>query len=287
MLGEVFGSKNEFKLRFIEIGSNANKSYKLKERLNAWPRGILLIFAFFIIWEILPTTGIIDPAFLPTFSTTFLTLINLLFSGTLFVHIGASLQRSITGFGLALLVGIPLGILMGWYTKFERYTDLFVQSLRNISTLALLPLFILFLGLGETSKIAIVFYGAVWHILINTISGVKNVDPVYIKAAKSMGASDAELFRMVILPASTPSIVAGARLGAKIAVVIVIAAEMIGGKAGLGFFVSQSQYSFQIPEMYAGILTLAILGLAMNYLLVWIEKKATYWKGDLDKAILG
>ncbi len=287
MLGEIFGFKDESKLRFIEISNYAKRFKYLKERVSAWSRGLLLVFAFFALWEALPRLGIIDPIFLPTFSETIITLINLALSGKLFVHIWASLQRSIIGFGLALLVGIPLGILMGWYNKFERYTDILVQSLRNTSIFALLPIFLLFLGLGEASKIAIVFYGAVWQILINTISGVKNVDPIYIKAAKSMGISDKDLFRKVILPASSPSIIAGARLGAKIAILVVVAAEMIGAKSGLGFFVQNAQFNFMIPEMYAGILTLAILGLTVNYLLVWVEKKATYWKGDIDNAILG
>ena len=287
MLDEIFGSKDAFKLRFDEISNNRKRLKHLKEGVNSWSRGFLLVFAFFAVWEALPRTGIIDPIFLPTFSETIITLINLAISGKLLVHIWASLQRSITGFGLALLVGIPLGILMGWYNKFESYTDLFVQSLRNTSIFALLPIFLLFLGLGEASKIAIVFYGAIWQILINTISGVKSVDPIYIKAAKSMGVSDKDLFRKVILPASMPSIVAGARLGAKIAIMVVIAAEMIGAKSGLGFFVQNAQFNFMVPEMYAGILTLAILGLTVNYLLVWIEKKATYWKGDIDNAILG
>jgi NitT/TauT family transport system permease protein len=122
---------------------------------------------------------------------------------------------------------------------------------------------------------------------MNTITGVKSVDPIYIKAAKSMGVSDRDLFRKVILPASVPSIVVGARMGAKISLMVVIAAEMIGAKTGLGFFIQNAQFNFMIPEMYAGILTLAILGLAINYLLVWFEKKATYWKGEAGSGIIG
>ena len=142
-------------------------------------------------------------------------------------------------------------------------------------------------GLGESSKIAIIFYGASWQILMNTISGVKSVDPIYIKAAKSMGVSDWELFKKVIFPASIPSIVIGARLGAKIALMVVIAAEMIGAKSGLGFFIQNAQFNFMVPEMYAGILTLAVLGLVVNYLLVWFEKKTTSWKGEIGSSILG
>lgn len=283
MSGEIFGSKDESKSLFIETDSIIENLKKVRTQVQ----GIWLVFAFFAVWEILPRIGIIDPLFLPTFSETIRTLIDLAISGKLFVHIGASLQRTVIGFGLAVLVAVPLGFLMGWYNSFERYTDLFIQGLRNTSTFALLPIFLLFLGLGETSKIAIIFYGASWQLLINTISGVKNVDPIYIKAAKSMGVSDNELFRKIILPASMPSIVAGARLGAKIALMVVIAAEMIGAKSGLGFFIQNAQFNFMIPEMYAGILTLAIIGLVINYLLVWFEKKTTSWKGDLDRAILG
>ncbi|NJD53957.1 MAG: ABC transporter permease [Candidatus Methanoperedens sp.] len=283
MAGEILGTGEEIKPRVIEIDGLIRNLKKIKENLH----GLWLVLIFFAIWEALPGIGVIDPLFLPTFSDTISTLFQLFISGKLLVHIGASLQRSLLGFALAVIVGIPLGFLMGWYNRFERYTDLFIQSLRNTSTFALLPIFLLFLGLGEASKIAIVFYGATWHILINTISGVKNVDPIYIKAAKSMGVSDKDLFRKIILPACTPSIVSGARLAAKTAILVVIAAEMIGAKSGLGFYIQNAQFNFMIPEMYAGILTLVILGLVVNYLLVWFEKKATYWKGDIDKAILG
>jgi NitT/TauT family transport system permease protein len=285
MLGEIFSSKEEFKARFIEIGG-AIKIQQLKSKASTWTYGLPLVFAFFLAWEILPRSGLVSPIFLPPFSEVVITLKNLILSGEIVVHITASLQRSIIGFGLAIIVAIPLGFLMGWYARFERYTDLLIQSLRNTSLFALLPVFILLVGIGEASKIAIIFYAAVWYMLINTISGVKSVDPLYIKAARSMGISDIELFKKIILPASTPSIIAGARLGAKAAVMVVIAAEMLAAKSGLGYFVQDAQLMFRIPEMYAGILTLAIIGLSINYLLVWIEKRATYWKGDIDTAIL-
>jgi NitT/TauT family transport system permease protein len=271
----------------IEFGSFLNRFEHLFDGLNKWSQGIPLVLAFFAIWEALPRLGLIDPLFLPAFSTTIKTLFDLIVSGKLLLHVLVSLQRSLAGFGLAVLVAVPLGFLMGWYSRFERYTDLLMQSLRNTSTFALLPIFLLLLGLGEASKIAIIFYGASWQLLMNTISGVKSVDPIYIKAAKSMGVTDRDLFRKVILPASIPSIVVGARMGAKIALMVVIAAEMIGAKTGLGFFIQNAQFNFMIPEMYAGILTLAILGLAINYLLVWFEKKATYWKGEFGSGIIG
>jgi NitT/TauT family transport system permease protein len=283
----IVPSEAGLKTRSIDFTSYLRQLSHLFDGLKKWSRGIPLVLVFFAVWEALPRLGIIDTLFLPAFSTTISTLIDLTLSGKLLLHVAVSLQRALTGFGLALLVAVPLGFLMGWYNKFERYTDLFIQSLRNTSTFALMPIFLLLFGLGEPSKIAIIFYGASWQLLMNTISGVKSVDPIYIKAAKSMGVTDKDLFLKVILPASIPSIVIGARLGAKISLMVVIAAEMIGAKSGLGFFIQNAQFNFLVPEMYAGILALALLGLVVNYLLVWFEKKTTYWKGDIGSGILG
>ncbi|MEI7694086.1 MAG: ABC transporter permease [Chlorobium sp.] len=283
----IMPAEVERKARSIDFSSYTKRIAPLLDGLNKWSRGIPLVLVFFAVWEALPRLGVIDTLFLPAFSTTIHTLFDLTVSGKLLPHVVTSLQRSVIGFTLALFLAVPLGFLMGWYNKVERYTDLFVQSLRNTSTFALMPIFLLLLGLGESSKIAIIFYGASWQLLMNTISGVKSVDPIYIKAAKSMGVSDWELFRKVILPASIPSIVIGARLGAKISLMVVIAAEMIGAKAGLGFFIQNAQFNFMVPEMYAGILALAIVGLVVNYLLVWFEKKTTYWKGEIGSSILG
>ncbi len=242
----------------------------------------LIIVIFLALWEILPSVGIIDRAFLPQASEVAGALIKMTFSGALISHISISLQRVFLGFALAVLVAIPLGILMGWYKLFERFVDPLIQAFRNTSTLALYPVFILFLGIGEASKIAILFKAALWPILINTISGVKSVDPLLIKSARSMAVSNIFLFRKVVLPSSVPSIASGIRLGASIALVVLVAAEMIGAKSGLGFLIINSQYNFMIPEMYAAIVTLVLLGLILNYALVWLEKKATSWKEEIN-----
>lgn len=249
-----------------------------KEKAGAVFYGVPLVLLFFAVWEVAPLTGIVSPIFFPPFSKAVVALKGLLLSGEIFNHIGVSMQRALIGFFLAVLVAVPFGLLMGRYARLEKITDLFIQGLRNTPHFALLPVFIMVLGIGEASKIAITFLAAFWFLLINTISGVKCVDPLYIKAARSMGSSDAEIFAKVILPASIPSIVAGARLGVKSSLMAVIGAEMLAAKSGLGFFIQNSHLMYRIPEMYAGILTLAVFGLVINYLLVWLEKSATPWK---------
>ncbi|MDP4193233.1 MAG: ABC transporter permease [Bacteroidota bacterium] len=264
------------------VSKVVRKKVNIKGKLSSVFLGIPLIIVFFILWEVLPRVDILNPIFFPPFSKVIYSLKDIVLSGELPKNIEVSLLRALIGFLLGAVVAIPLGFLMGRYSIFEKLTDLFIQMLRNTSQFALLPVFIMLLGIGEASKIAMTFNAAVWVILINTISGVKGVEPLLIKAAVSMGTSDKDLFKKVIFPASFPSVVAGARLAIKGSLMAVIGAEMLGAKSGLGFFIQNAQLLYRIPEMYAGILVLTAIGLTLNYLLIWVEKKATSWKNQND-----
>lgn len=242
--------------------------------------GLPLLLAFCLLWEIAPRLGWMNPIFFPPLSVVLQAPWELTVSGTLAEHIGISFQRAGIGFALAVAIAVPLGFLMGRYGAFERATDFLVQTLRNTSQFALLPVFVLLLGIGEASKIAITFYAAVFFLLINTIVGVKTVDPLLLKAAKSMGTSDWDLCRKVIFPSAIPSIVAGARLGVKASLFSVIAAEMLAARSGIGYLIQNASLMLKSADMYGGILTLTIVGLALNYALVWIEKRATHWRAS-------
>ncbi|WP_201763864.1 ABC transporter permease [Methanosphaerula palustris] len=264
------------------MSGQANHKIDLAKIGRLLSSGIALLIVIGL-WEILPRAGIINAAFLPPFSVVLTTLIGMTLSGEIFTHLFISLERSILGFGLAVLIAIPLGLALGWYPKFFRLLNPLIETLRNIPTLALYPVLILFLGIGEVSKVAIIFYAALWKVLINTISGVESVDPLLVKAARSVGVtSDLEIFKKVIFPSAVPQIASGMRLGATSAILVLVAAEMMGAKSGLGFLVTNSQYNFEIEKMYAAIICLVILGLASNYLLVWFEKRATRWKEEIN-----
>jgi NitT/TauT family transport system permease protein len=246
--------------------------------------GLPLILALGLLWEVAPRLGWMSPIFFPPLSSVLAALWDLVASGEMAKHVGISFQRAGLGFLLATVVAIPLGFLMGRYPAFEKATDLLVQTLRNTSQFALLPVFVLLLGIGEASKIAITFYAAVFFLLVNTVMGVKAVDPLLLKAAKSMGTSDWDLFRKVIFPSAIPSIVAGMRLGVKASLFSVIAAEMLAARSGIGFLIQNAQLMLKAADMYAGILVLTLVGLLLNYGLVWIERRATHWRqsdGDL------
>ncbi|WP_029350803.1 ABC transporter permease [Bosea sp. 117] len=245
--------------------------------------GLPALLVLALLWELAPRLGWMNAIFFPPLSQVLATLGDMITSGLLFEHIGISLQRAAIGFGLAVVVAIPLGLLMGRYARFEKLSDFLVQMLRNTSQFALLPVFILVLGIGEASKIAITFYAAVFFLLVNTIVGVKSVDPLHIKAARSMGTSDWDLFRKVILPSAVPSIVAGARLGVKSSLFSVIAAEMLAAQSGIGFLIQNSSLMLETDRMYAGILTLTIIGFLLNYGLVAFEARTTRWRISDDK----
>jgi NitT/TauT family transport system permease protein len=159
-----------------------------------------------------------------------------------------------------------------------RIFDPILQFLRNLPALALYPLFILLFGLGELSKVAIIMKGTMWPILMNTTEGAKATDPLHIKAARSMGIGHLQLFTKVIFPAAFPFILTGLRLGATRSILLLVGAEMMGADEGLGFLIFDMQHKYEIPEMYAAIIIMVIVGLATNALLVALEKKATKWK---------
>ncbi len=246
--------------------------------LNMVFKRSIAIVVFFLLWEILPRSGIVNPAFLPPLSVVLETTWQLYQSGQLGIHFFASLQRSIIGFVLALAIAIPLGLVIGWYKLVAETLNPLLELFRNTTALALMPLFILFLGIGEASKISLLVYACTWPILLNTITGVQTVDPLLIKSARTMGLKPYQLFRKVILPASVPTIFVGIRLAGAISILALVAVEMFGAKAGLGYLIIYSQFSFEIPQMFVGILVITLVGLAFNYVLIGLEKYFTAWK---------
>lgn len=247
-----------------------------------WLERSACVLLFLAIWEFLPRAGLVNSAFLSPPSAVLAAIVQLAQTGQLGKHVAASLQRSLAGLILAILAGVALGLLMGVVRRFEAFVDPLLQLFRQVSALALFPVFLLFFGIGEASKIAIIFWAAFWPVLLNTISGVKQVEKLLIHSALSMGASHGFIFFKVILPAAAPSIFTGIRLAGAYSITALVAAEMIGSHAGLGFLTLNSQEIFQIPSMYAGIVLLAVLGLALNYGLALLEKRLTRWRSGLE-----
>ncbi|MFD6893717.1 ABC transporter permease [Rhodococcus sp. NPDC060086] len=249
-------------------------------RAVAWKifKPAVAIVAFFALWEIAPRVGLVDDVFLPPLTTVLEAFWELVVGGQLAQHLGASLTRALTGFAIALVFAVPLGVAIGWYKPVAETLNPILEIFRNTAALALLPVFILILGIGETSKIALVVYASTFPILLNTISGVRTVDPLLVKSARSLGLPSYRLFQKVILPAAVPTIFTGIRMAAASSILVLIAAEMVGAKAGLGYLITASQLNFQIPNMYAGIIAISIVGLVFNGILVTVERRLSRWR---------
>jgi NitT/TauT family transport system permease protein len=228
-----------------------------------WKSAAIGLFA--LLWEFGPRY-LLDPStrvFLPPLHEDLQAWWHLARTGALTEHLRASLGRSAIGFGIAIATAVPLGLLLAWYRPLADFLNPLLELFRNTAALALLPVFTLLLGIGETSKIAIVTYAAFFPVLLNTMAGAKTVDPLLIRAARTLGLSSPHLFAKVILPAAVPTIFTGIR--------------MAGAKAGLGYLIVNDQNSFLYPEMYAGILTIAGLGLVINFALVRLERHFSRW----------
>jgi NitT/TauT family transport system permease protein len=255
---------------------------KLARGLARVAEGGIGITIFLALWEALPRLGIVSDAYLSPPSAVIASIAQLVDTGQLWKHLAASLQRSLWGLLLASFFGVVLGLLIGSSRRLAAIVDPVLQLFRQTSAFALFPVFILFLGIGELSKVAIIFWASFWPVLLSTVSGVKQVDRLLVNSALSMGASQRFIFFKVVLPASLPSIFTGVRLAGAYSITALVAAEMIGAHSGLGFLTLNSQETFQIPTMYAGILLLAVLGLLLNYVLALLERRLLRWRKGLS-----
>ncbi|RWF76555.1 MAG: ABC transporter permease, partial [Mesorhizobium sp.] len=232
--------------------------------------------------QVSSSAGWVNAAVLPPIDTIVSALWNGLVGGTLLGDIAISLQRAGLAFAAAVAVAIPLGLFMGQVRAVETALDPILQVFRQTSALALYPVFILLLGLGEASKVFVIFWATLFPLLLNTISGVKQVDPKLLEMARVYGATRLTAFCRVVLPGAVPSIFVGLRLSATTALLLLIASEMIGANRGIGFQVMNAQYNFQIPLMFAAIVILAGLGLIANQALVSLQRRLCRWSNPID-----
>lgn len=217
------------------------------------------------VWQLVVTLTQPHESLLPPPLLAARTFFDLLLSGELFVHISASLGRVIAAWAIATIIAVPLGIAMGYWRRFERIVDPVVELFRPISPLAWIPLAILWFGIGETGKIFIIFIATFFPIVLNTIAGVKGVDPVLIRAGRVLGCNDdATLFRKVILPAAMPNIVVGFRVSFGTGWAAIIAAELVAAQSGLGYMIADGMEILRADMVLVGMVVIGILGVLID-----------------------
>lgn len=235
---------------------------------------VLLLVA----WEAVVRAGLVNPIFLPSPSSILRELLAMIASKELFYHLEYSLFRIVLGFLIGSAVGIIVGVLMGWYRWCEQFFDPLISATYPIPKIALLPLILLWLGFGELSKVTIVAISSFYQVAISTFAGVRSVDPVLVRAAVDCSASEPQILRKVIVPGALPSIFAGLRLGLGVSLIVVVAAEFVAAKFGIGYLIWSSAQIFQTERMMAGIVVTSALGFCFTFFLKRIERAAIPWQ---------
>ncbi len=230
------------------------------------------------LWALVTGAGWVDRILLPSPLEVLRALTASVQDGSLLRHITASLLRVLEGFLVALVVAVPLGIAMGVSHVVRGLVEPLLELLRPIPPIALIPLAILWFGIDELSKVFIIAYGAFFPILLNTMAGFREVDPVQVRAAQVLGAKRYHVFRDVVLRSAFPFIVVGARVGMGMAFIVLVAAELIASSVGLGFLISDARYNFRTDQMFLGMACIGVLGFLLNKLLLETERRLLKWK---------
>ncbi len=251
-------------------------------RRGLWVAGLL------VLWEGATRTGVLPAAFFPPPTEVAAALGREIRAGEVARHVAITLSVYLRGLALALSVGVPLGMLLGRVWILRRASAVLVEMLRPIPSVAIIPVAILVLGIGDAMRIAVSCYAAAWPVLLNTLYGVYNVDPVWVDNARLFRLTRWEVFWRVVFPGALPFVATGVRLGSAVTLIVAVTAEMVAGGSGLGFYVKAAELAGRVPEMYAGIVVLGAVGYLLNLVLRVAESRALWWyQGAMGRAVGG
>ena len=237
------------------------------------------LIGFLGVWSLVAGAVVVlklfNPIFLPGPWLVVGSLVDLAARGQLWIHVAATLERVAIGFGTGAGLGVLLGLAAGYFAPVRDVVEPLVEVLRPIPPLAVLPLFIVWVGIGEPSKIGFITYATFFPIFLTTVTGVRQIDPLLLRAARSLGAGGVALFTRVILPAALPDILTGLRLGVALAFFVIVISEFIGAEHGLGYLINDGRNFFLVPQMLGAAVVLGLLGYGGNELVRLLERRLT------------
>jgi ABC-type nitrate/sulfonate/bicarbonate transport system permease component len=259
--------------------AEASTAYKFYLNQEAKILGTASVILFLTIWELVGNTfQLINPMFMSAPSLIGKAAYQLFASGEIWNDLYISGIEFFWGYFLSIIFAIPFGIAIGWYKRFAYVCDPFVNAMNATPRVALLPLVIIWLGIGILSKVGIIFLGAVFPLLINTRDGVKTTPANLLTAARSFGASEWQIFKSVVLPSTVPFILTGLRLAVGRALIGVMVGELYAATAGIGFMITVAGATFQTDKVFVGVLVFAITGMVMTDIIDRYERRFDKWR---------
>jgi ABC-type nitrate/sulfonate/bicarbonate transport system permease component len=240
--------------------------------------GAASVVAVLAVWQAVALARLVPELFLPGPLDIARALATYVTSQDFAIDVATSGQELAVGYGLAILVALPLGLLMGWYRRLHYALDPFISFFYSTPRIALLPLLIIWFGIGIWSKVAVIFLGAFFPIAINTLAGVRSLDAALLKAARAFGASDAQIFRTIALPGSVPFILTGLRLGVGHALIGVVVGELVAAQHGVGLAMATAGATFQTSKVFAALFVIAGAGVALQIVLQRLERRFDAWR---------
>lgn len=253
-------------------------------RLRVNPVSAAVVAFTMLLWAVVSNFILIDSLALPSPQVLGRTFLDLFQNGygrrSIFEHIGTSMGRALTGFTLAVICSTVIGLLTGYSPKARAILMPFIDFIRPVPALALVPLFVFFFGIGSMSKIALIFLGAFVYMTLQTSDGVRSIPADLFSAGRSLGLTTAQMFRHVVLPGTLPAVVTGMRTALSLSWALVVAAELIAAPSGLGYIVTDATQFFQIPVVYCAVIMLGALGFAMDRIIVAIRARVLHWQGQ-------
>ena len=232
------------------------------------------------VWQLLLMAGFGDRRFIPAPSDIAVRFVQMIASGELALHTAVTLWRIVAGYVIGAIPGVAIGLLMAMFRPVRLFFDPLIAALFPIPKVALMPLLLLAFGFGDASKIALVAIAVFFPVIVNTYVGAANIDKIYWDVAKNYGASQTVMFTRIVFFGALPMIFAGLRIALAVSFIVLVAAEFVATKAGIGYLIWNSWELLQVDVMFVGIVTIGILGLISSALFQEIERKVIPWKGE-------
>jgi NitT/TauT family transport system permease protein len=271
------GADDKSKLRRM-----AESPGTMRPAVRAASRRLVTIFlpwlALLALWYAVRASGLVSPALVPTPWDVLTRFWSLLWQGTLGMDILMSTQRVVIGVALGITLAVPVGFLLGWYRQVRSFIDPLINFFRALPPIALIPLVIVYFGIGEPAKVVILFYAAFFAGVIVMYEGIAQISPIFVRVARTLGASDGEIFRKVVVPMAVPHVLTALRVALGVAWATLVASELIAAQQGLGAVIQDAAAFFQLDIIYVGIICIGFVALAMDIVLRAVTRRLVSWQ---------